>query len=158
MGHHFEIINQALLSEMSSQAEKISRLRKNYNFHLDNNDTCHRLLNAIQPGSYVVPHCHLSPDKDETIIVLSGCLGVIIFDNTGGIKETIKLSLLSNNKGINLIHGCFHTVLALEPNTVFFESKAGPYQALTTEEIAYWAPKENTPEAENYYKQLLSYF
>ena len=158
MSPYFEIIDQALLNELALQAEKTSRLRKNYNFHLDNNEKCHRLLNAIQPGSYVVPHCHLSPDKDETIIVLSGCLGVVIFDNTGGIKKTIKLSLSGNNKGINLIHGCFHTVLALEPNTVFFESKAGPYQMLTTNEIANWAPEENTIETADYYKKLLSYF
>lgn len=154
----FRIINQALLNDVSMQAQASPRLRKNYNFHQHESDICSRMINAIEPTSYVMPHRHLDSTKDETMIILSGRLGVVIFDDMGSIVETFELSTNNQNKGVNLIHGCFHTVLALEPNTVIFESKAGPYAPLTPEEIASWAPRENTPEAQSYLQKLQQLF
>ena len=43
--------------------------------------------------------------------------------------------------------GVWHTFVALEPGSVFFETKAGPWVPLTPEETAQWAPAEGTPEA-----------
>jgi hypothetical protein len=45
---------------------------------------------------------------------------------------------------VDIPHGTWHTVLALEPNTVFLEAKAGPYLPLTEEEKSSWAPGEGS--------------
>jgi hypothetical protein len=43
----------------------------------------HRMLNAIEPGSYIRPHRHQSPPKPESIIVLSGSLALVKFGGDG---------------------------------------------------------------------------
>jgi cupin fold WbuC family metalloprotein len=79
----FRIIDQALLDATSERARQSPRLRMNHNFHAGNEAACHRLLNAVEPGSYCPPHRHLDPDKHEGIVILRGCLGLVFFDETG---------------------------------------------------------------------------
>ena len=54
-----EIIDQTLLQHAAEAAAASPRRRKNYNFHDDNEEACHRLLNAMETDSYIPPHCHL---------------------------------------------------------------------------------------------------
>ena len=75
------LIDQALLDSVSLEAGRNPRQRKNRNFHADDTAPAHRLLNAIEPGSYLMPHRHLDANKDETMIVLRGRMGVIFFDD-----------------------------------------------------------------------------
>ncbi|WP_243688892.1 hypothetical protein [Geotalea toluenoxydans] len=44
--------------------------------------------------------------------------------------------------------------MSLEPGTIFFEAKAGPYQPLAEGEKAPWAPEDGTSPAENYLAEL----
>jgi cupin fold WbuC family metalloprotein len=60
--------------------------------------------------------------------------------------------------GITIPHGVFHTVLALQPGTVMFESKAGPYRPLEPDELAPWAPAEGNDGAESYRATLSRLF
>jgi cupin fold WbuC family metalloprotein len=52
--------------------------------------------------------------------------------------------------GVNIPHGTYHSLVALESGSVFFEAKAGPYVPLTPEEKASWAPAENDARAPDY--------
>lgn len=141
------IIGQDLLDGVTDEARAVARLRKNYNFHTRDGAPCHRLLNAIEPDSYIPPHRHLDPEKDETIIVLRGKLGIIFFGDSGDVRETAVLSPGGYAVGVNIPHGEFHTLVSLESGTVFFETKAGPYLPLTEQEKAPWAPGEGSDDA-----------
>jgi cupin fold WbuC family metalloprotein len=152
-----ELITQASLQALSDLAQSAPRLRKNHNFHAHNESQSHRLLNAFQPGSYVQPHRHLDPEKDETMIVLKGRFGLVLFDETGSITDKITLSL-DDVVGITIPMGTYHTIFALEPHSVFFESKAGPYAALTDAEKASWAPTEGDPQVGEYLNHLVALF
>ncbi len=152
------LIDQNLLNDVCAEAQASPRQRKNRNFHSHDQAPCHRLLNAIEPGSYVAPHRHLDPNKEETMIVLRGRLGCVEFDEQGGILSYAALSIDHGVMAINLPVGRYHTVFALEPNTVFFEAKAGPYQPLSPEEKAPWAPAENSPDAPAYLQSLTALF
>ena len=149
------LIDSPLLDSVSAEARANARLRKNRNFHLSNEDKCHRLLNAIEPGSYVAPHRHLDPDKDETMLVVRGRLGLVSFDEAGQAVDVLSLSSDSSPIGVDIAHGTWHCVFALESGTVFLEAKAGPYRALTAAECAPWAPREGAPEAQHYLAELL---
>ncbi|MFM8501821.1 MAG: WbuC family cupin fold metalloprotein [Fluviibacter sp.] len=140
-------IDQTLLQQTANEARTSPRLRKNANFHPTDEFPAHRLINAMQPASYVRPHRHLDPSKDETIIVLQGRFGYLSFDDAGAIEEAIELTPCGPVFGIDIPHGTIHTILALEPNSVFFEAKAGPFVPLSTEEIAAWSPAEGSDEA-----------
>lgn len=138
------VIDRSLLDAASEAARESPRGRRNMNFHEADDAQCHRLLNAIEPGSYVAPHRHLDPAKDESIIVLRGRLGCVFFADDGTIVETCVLEP-GGVVGVDIPHGTFHTIFALEPGTVFFEAKAGPYLPLREAEFAPWAPREGEP-------------
>lgn len=148
------LIDAALLDAVSAAARAAPRRRMNRNFHLDNAQPSHRLLNAIEPGSYVIPHRHLDPNKDETFIVLRGLLGLVLFDDAGGIVRCVKVGAGGTALGVDIPHGTWHTAVALEPDTVFLEAKAGPYLPFTAAEKAPWAPAENSAEVAPYLKAL----
>lgn len=149
-----QIINQALLNSVSKSAKESPRKRKNYNFHGADTEASHRLLNAMEPDSYIPPHCHFDVTKDETIVVLRGKFGVVFFDESGKVTQTAVLATDGESVGVNIPHGVFHTLLALESDSVFFESKAGPYQPLTAAEKVSWAPQEGDSGVAQYLEDL----
>ena len=138
------VIDSALLDELSAAARNSPRLRCNRNFHSSADAVSHRLLNAIEPGSYVRPHRHLDPNKDETMLWVRGRLGLLFFDARGAVTDVVALGQTGNCL-VDIPHGLYHTVLGLEPGTVFFEAKAGPYRVPGPEEWAAWAPPEADP-------------
>lgn len=152
------LIDSALLEQVSVAAKANPRQRQNYNFHPHNDYPAHRLLNGIEPGSYVAPHRHAGASKDETMLVLRGKLGVLFFDEQGEVSERYLLAAGSAVIGVDIPHNTWHSVIALEAGTVFLEAKAGPYAALTEQEKASWAPLENDEKAAEYYASMLALF
>lgn len=148
------LIDQALLDELCAEAAASPRRRKNRNFHPYDDHPAHRLLNAMQPDSYIPPHRHLDPDKDETFVVLRGLLGLVLFDDAGVVARSARVGAGGAAIGVDIPHGTWHTAIALEPDTVFLEAKAGPYLPFTEAERAPWAPAENSPEAAPYLAAL----
>ena len=144
------LIDQALLDEVCAEAAASPRRRKNRNFHPRDDHPAHRLLNAMQPDSYIPPHRHLDPDKDETFVVLRGLLGLVLFDDQGGVVSSVKVGVGGAAIGVDIPHSTWHTAVALEPDTVFLEAKAGPDLPFTEAERAPWAPAEHAPEAAPY--------
>jgi cupin fold WbuC family metalloprotein len=153
-----ELIDSALLDRVSEAARISPRLRKNHNFHQNEADVSNRLLNAIEPGSYIVPHRHLDTAKDETFVVLRGRFGLVLFDELGNVTRQVVLDSAGPVFGLTIPHGTFHSIVSLKSGSVFFESKAGPYAALTLEERAPWAPVENDPAANAFHHRLEALF
>ncbi len=120
------LIDARLIDSLSAQAAASPRRRKNLNFHPHESAPANRLLNAIEPDSYVQPHRHLDPAKDETLVVLRGAVGLVVFDEDGGILQHAVLRAGSSAIGVDIPHATWHTFVALEPGSVIFEAKAGP--------------------------------
>lgn len=152
------LIDAALLDEVTAEARAGERRRKNRNFHAGDDEPAHRLLNAVEPGSYVMPHRHLDAHKAESMLVLRGRLGLVVFADDGAVLRTAALGAAGDALGVDIAHGTWHSVLALEPGTVFFEAKAGPYRPFGAAERAPWAPAEGTAEAVAYQRQLACLF
>jgi len=153
-----KIVSSELLDQISSEALASPRLRKNHNIHRCDESRCHRLLNAIEPGSYIRPHRHLDPEKDEAFILMKGRLGVITFSDDGSIAETVLLSHSGGNLAADISNGIYHTAVSLEAGTVFYEAKAGPYLPLNDGEIAHWAPVDSSPQSQKYLERLRGLF
>lgn len=136
-----KIVNRQLLDQISAEARSNPRLRKNFNIHQVDSFPAQRLLNAVEPDSYIRPHRHLDPLKDETFVIIRGRLGIIVFDNSGEISEKILLDAEGENIVADIPSGVFHTAVSLAEGTVFFEAKAGPYLPLTEDEIPSWSPE-----------------
>ncbi len=153
-----KIIDQQTLDDLSSRAQANPRLRQNHNLHPADASRGHRLFNAIEPGSYIRPHRHLDPEKDETFLVVRGRLGVITFADDGTVRETALLEAGGANLVADIPHGVYHTAVSLEPGTIFFEAKAGPYVPIAEAEKAAWAPAEGDAGALPYLARLKALF
>ena len=125
IGKVMKIINEQLLNEVSVQAKESTRLRKNYNFHQSLDEKCHRFINAVEPGTEVPIHKH--PTKDETFVILRGKVRVTTHRDDGSIIEDVVLCAEDGRYGVNIPKGGWHTIEALEPNSVIFECKEGPF-------------------------------
>ena len=148
-------IDRKTLDRLTAEAEASARKRKNLNYHDKLSDTLQRLLNAMEPGTYVQPHKHENPDKREFFVILRGKAAAIIFDNDGAIKEHMILDNENENYGIEIPERTWHTIVILEKGTVLFEIKDGPYEPIDDKNFANWAPKENDPDCDVYLKRLI---
>lgn len=153
-----KIIDAALLDGISQGARQAPRLRKNHNLHPSDQSACHRLLNGIEPGSYIRPHRHLDPEKDEAFVMVRGSLGILIFDEAGAVTASVILRAAGDKVVADIPHGVYHTALSLESGTIFFEAKAGPYLPLSDQEKAHFAPEEGSAEAASYLERLAGLF
>ncbi len=143
-----------LLDSVADMSEKSPRGRIIYPFHKSDKDNLHRMLNVLQPESYIQPHRHSDPPKAEAIIVLKGSLACICFSDKGKIDASYMLSGQSETIGIDIEPGVYHTIFALEPNTIVFEVKPGPYRKSSDKDFAEWAPKEFSDESLEYLETL----
>jgi len=147
-------IDDRLLDDLSRAAQAAPRRRKNHNLHGDYDDPCQRLLNAVEPGSYVRPHRHLDPPRPECFLLLRGRLAVLLFADDGGIEEVVLLAADGPCRGVDIPAGVWHSLVSLEAGSVFFETKPGPYRPLADKDFAPWAPAEGSADAEAYRRTL----
>jgi cupin fold WbuC family metalloprotein len=150
------VIDRGLIEQKIEDAKKNPRKREIHNLHSSDEDALHRMLNSIQPGSYLRPHRHLDPPKDEAFVLLTGSAGFVIFDADQGLKkkEFVLLDLQRGTYGIDIRAGVWHTLFSLEPDTVLYEVKPGPYTPLTDKDFAPWSPRDNTPDAATFLSEL----
>ena len=95
----------------------------NHNFHQSLEDKCHRMLNAVEPGTVVPIHRHLA--KDESFVILRGKVRVTTHDDDGSIIEDVVLSQESGNYGVDIPKNVWHKLESLESGRVIFERKEG---------------------------------
>ena len=146
-------VDDAMIDGLLAEAQGAPRLRKNLNFHELAEHPCQRLLNAIVPGSYVRPHRHVLDNKEEFMMVVKGCLGVVLYDALGNVTGKMKLDENGPLRAVSIPTGVYHTAVALAP-TVIFEAKGGPYAPHLPEELAPFAPAEGSAEARQYLQQM----
>lgn len=151
------IIDAELIRQAVENARTNPRKRVVLPLHKNPQAPTHRMLNAIQPGSYIRPHRHLNPPKSESVIVLQGAILALIFSNGGQVEEVHTLAADSAQVGIDSEPGVYHTFLALTDDTVLFEVKPGPYVESTDKDFAPWAPLEGSGEAATYIDYLYTF-
>lgn len=149
-----KIINNKILDQLSLQALESERLRKNLNLHDDYADPCQRLFIAMEPGTYIRPHRHTEPPKPECFMAVRGKLALLVFEDNGEVREVIPFGMNCDTVAIDLPAGEWHSIIVLESGSVFFETKPGPYVALSDKDFAPWAPEENSPDARKYVAAL----
>lgn len=120
-----KIIDKKLLDKVSTQAKVSPRLRMNYNFHQSLEEKCHRMLNAIEPGTEIPIHRH--PTKDESFVVLKGKVRSTTYNDDGSVIESVVLCAKEGRFGVDIPKGVWHKLESLESGSVVFECKEGPF-------------------------------
>ncbi|MDR1456036.1 MAG: WbuC family cupin fold metalloprotein [Tannerella sp.] len=149
------IIDASLLDETTARAKRSPRLRMNFNFHEDLNDPLNRLLNAMEPGTYLRPHRHCNPDRHEIFLLLRGRVALFLFDGAGNIADLVMLDPLRGCYGGEIPAGVWHGLLVLETGTVLYEIKQGPFAPLTPDNLAPWSPPADDAGAVRRYMEEL---
>jgi cupin fold WbuC family metalloprotein len=145
-----QVIDSSLLDALSEKARQSPRLRMNHNLHGTYRDPCQRLLNAVEPGSYVRPHRHSDPPRPESFLVLRGLVALLVFTHEGGPQQFLLLGPGGPIFGADVAPGLWHSLLSLETGAVFFETKPGPYDPYTGKDWAPWSQAEESPQAVTY--------
>jgi cupin fold WbuC family metalloprotein len=149
-------IDQAFIGTLVKKAAGSERRRTNYNFHKELSDTLQRMLNVMNTDTYVCPHKHITPDKREAFILIKGKVMVLEFDEGGNISDYILLDREKHSFGCEIKLKSWHTIVCLEDNTVLYEVKDGPYDAVTDKVFAPWAPKEGDLLCLEYNQKLIN--
>jgi len=154
-GGQVKIISKQGLDELTAEARDSPRLRKNLNLHASYDEPCQRLLNAMEPGSYIRPHRHLRDPKPECFIGVRGRMAVLLFRDNGEVDRIVRIGPEEENYGLDIPPGVWHSVVCLEKGSVFFEAKPGPFNPSHKKDMASWAPEEGSPEAGTYLEDLV---
>ncbi|HET7649166.1 MAG TPA: WbuC family cupin fold metalloprotein [Gammaproteobacteria bacterium] len=148
-----KIIDRDLIAQLHDTALASPRLRTHHNLHASHEEPFHRMCMAMEPGTYIRPHRH--PDKWELLMIVTGEMLVLTFDDAGKVLTRTLLSGGGFTYGLETDAGTWHAVVTLAPSTVVLEVKRGPYVPIPEQDFAAWAPPEGHPrtaEFERWYK------
>jgi cupin fold WbuC family metalloprotein len=150
-----KIINNTKILELGALALNSDRKRTMFNLHASPDDPLQRMVNVLQPGTYLCPHQHSNPAKREIFVILRGLLLICIFNDKGLVRDHIIIGKESGNYVAEISSSTWHTIIPLAVHTAVFECKDGPYDPETDKIFAPWAPLEGTPDGLLYNKNLL---
>jgi len=147
-------IDNQLIEEILKKARASPRKRALHCLHKPDSNI-QIMINACLQDTYVTPHKHENPDKKEIFCVLRGKGAIIIFDDSGKIKEKTILEEGGTVKAAVIPPRTWHSLVILSPEAVFFELLEGRYDPQTHKQFAPWAPtEENKEEAKKYLQKL----
>ena len=138
------VLNDSFLFQGKSASRESPRLRMILPVQRNQSAKVQRLLNFLQPGTYIRPHCHPLDYASESVCLLSGHLEILIFDSEGGVRA--RHHLRTTSPLIDIEPRTWHGMIVHAPDTVIFEVKKGPYDPETDKEFAPWSPVEDSPE------------
>lgn len=144
-----------MVSNLLNQSRESGRKRMTQRIHKGDDAAVHKMFNALQPGTYIPPHRHLNTAKSETVLVISGALLYVEFEEDGTVKHHALVQPGTEIFGMYILPHIYHTFIALKPDTLIFEVKDGPYEHDSDKDFPDWAPPEGTPEAEPYLLELV---
>lgn len=153
-----QIITSSLLNELLHQAAASPRRRAIHCLHSGDWEHCHRMLNALTPGTYVRPHRHDDDHQSEAFILLRGKLVLLLFGENGDVDFTASriLSPADGLFGMDIPPRLWHSLVALE-DAVIYEVKghpAGGYVQERDKNFAPWSPEEGSIESEAYLRKM----
>jgi cupin fold WbuC family metalloprotein len=136
---------------LKAMAAKNPRKRIRLCAHTGVDDPLHEMIIVHTAGTYVRPHKH--PNKSESFHIIEGGLKIIFFDNSGEIKDVVRMGLAENDiMYYRLSESLFHTVIPTSEVVVFHETTNGPFRREDTV-VAPWSPAENDKKAQTSYMQ-----
>lgn len=146
-------IDAGLLERARADARESPRRRAILRFH-EHDEAVQRMLNAVEPDSYVRPHRHEAPDKTEVFLALAGRACVCRWDDAGVLLETVEISAAGPRRGVEIPPRTWHSLVALEPGTVLYEVIEGPFSASSHKRHAPWAPEEGSDAGRRFHEAL----
>ncbi|MCH8568558.1 MAG: WbuC family cupin fold metalloprotein [Balneolales bacterium] len=144
------VLDDGLIARGCKAARESARKRIIFPIQRTQDDLVQRLINFLQPGTYIRPHFHPMKHATESILIMQGSLIFQTFDDMGEVQERIILKAGTFSCLIDIVPGICHNFVVTEADTVIAEFKKGPYDAATDKQFASWSPDEGTEQAREY--------
>ena len=126
-------ITQAILDDLTAQAQASPRLRMNMDLRNSPDDGSQRMLNALEPGTVMPIHRHRT--SSETVVIIRGKIQWVFYDDDGNETERVTLDANGELRCLNVEKGRWHSLECLESGSVLFECKDGAYAPLGEGEV-----------------------
>lgn len=149
------VVDQHVLDVLTARAKASQRLRQHQNLHGSYQDPCQRLLNAVEPGSYLRPKRDVSVPRDKLLVALRGSFALVRFDDNGsiiGITEFAAGSIAG--VAVEVAPTCWSTVVSMKTGSVLLEVRPGPFDPDHLGDFAPWAPEPEDARAAEYLRRL----
>lgn len=130
-------VDQKLIQDLKKNAARLGDKDLRLCLHDKPEAPFHEMINLQHKHKYHPPHTH--PANSESYHVLEGTLAVFIFNDDGGVTDSILLS----PEGIFLYRVppvAFHFMMPVSDIAIYKESKLGPFNRDRDTISAPWAP------------------
>ena len=141
-----ELIQQGIRASKESERRRII-----LPIHREQESEVQRMINFLQPDTYIRPHKHPLNHATESLVMIQGSILFFIYSDTGEIDSELRIDSKPIPGVIDIEPGIWHSFKVLESDTLLFECKRGPYDAETDKIFAPWAPEEGSKEADSWH-------
>lgn len=147
-------ITKDRLDKLSQEAAGNRKKRAALQLH-NHTDPVLKLLNALEPETYIQPHKHFLKNCQELFVGLRGRLIIILFDSQGDIVDHVLIGPKEEITIFEVPEDTWHTILPLENGSLVMEVIKGPYKKELFKKFASWAPSEDDHAHVDYQRKLL---
>ncbi|MBW2618531.1 MAG: WbuC family cupin fold metalloprotein [Deltaproteobacteria bacterium] len=139
-------VSPADIARFKDMAARNPRRRIRLCAHPNPDQAVHEMLIIHYSDVYVPPHKHL--DKSESFHVIEGLGHVFVFDDEGGVIETVRLGEFGSGERFyyRITKSFYHSLVIASDCLVFHETTRGPFDPAETV-LAPWAPADNDSPA-----------
>lgn len=148
-GNLFQLSDKMIEDGVKASRES-ERLRMILPIHRKQDARVQRMINFLQPGTYIRPHKHPLEHASESLILIQGSIRFFTFDDEGNVLTKNKIQSKPLPGVIDIEPEVWHSFIVLEKDTILFECKKGPYDAEADKTFAEWSPEEGSDGVEEW--------
>lgn len=143
-----QLVDEPLYRRLCDEAAASPRKRAHHLLHGSHDEPVQRMAVAMHRGTYIRPHRHRPPQLWEQFCIHRGSAVALQFDDAGEVTGRVEIDAGEGPYLIEIDAGCWHTLTALEDNSLLSEYKQGPFQPVEDADWVDWGPAEGKPGAE----------
>lgn len=149
----FQLSDQMIENGLKASRES-ERLRIILPIHREQNARVQRMINFLQPGTYIRPHQHPLEHASESLVLIKGSIRFYTFDEDGNVLTENKIQSKPLPGVIDIEPQVWHSFIILEKDTILFECKKGPYDSEADKVFAEWSPDEGSENVEEWMERF----
>jgi cupin fold WbuC family metalloprotein len=148
-------LSEEMIEHGLRESQKSDRKRIIMPIHREQDAEVQRMINFLQPGTYIRPHKHPLEHATESLVLIRGSIRFYTFNEDGTALTKIDIHSKPLPGVIDIEPRVWHSFIVLEEDTILFECKKGPYDVETDKVFAEWSPEEETDDVEEWMNHFI---
>lgn len=147
-------LSKDMLEKGLKASRKSERKRIILPIHRKQEAEVQRMINFLQPETYIRPHKHPLNHASESLVLIRGSICFYTFDDDGTVRSINNVDSKPVTGVLDIEPRVWHSFIVLEEDTILFECKKGPYDGKKDKTFAPWAPAEGSDEVQEWIESL----